>query len=263
MNFLSANIIKLSTVSCVLIGANYQAIGSPIYSNNSIQQVNQDIIEFIVPQSDRSEPTNDTESDGRPPNRVSGADRDNCSGSDLPLTALIPSSSTGLTVSEYPTLWFYIPYHQNNVSTGEFIINDDEGNQVYRGFFELKNTPGVVKIQVPNEMDNRLDVDREYNWFFKLFCNSQDPASYVFVEGNMKRVSMTVNLKNKLESATEKSYMIYARHGIWYDALTSLAEELQIQPNNEVLKHNWRRMLQEAEAEDLAEESIINCCTLN
>ena len=80
--------------------------------------------------------------------RAGMGSRDNCPAVANALTALIPlqeeqrvSKQTdksisgiveGLTTSERPTFWFYIPYTKDLTASAEFILQDSAGSDIYQ-----------------------------------------------------------------------------------------------------------------------------------
>ncbi|MEQ8964087.1 MAG: DUF928 domain-containing protein, partial [Coleofasciculus sp. C2-GNP5-27] len=92
----------------------------------------------------------DFQSDGRSGNRTGGGSRSKCPPMDFPLTALVPESNWGRTLKAHPTLWFYVPYSPKQAPVGEFVLQDEAGNDVYRLPFQLSQTPGLVRLSIPD-----------------------------------------------------------------------------------------------------------------
>lgn len=175
------------------------------------------------------------------------------------LTALVPvyqskdvSSVFGLTVSANPTLWFYVPY--NSQFPGEFVLYDGENKTVYKASFTLSGRSGVVKISLPSSVS--LEVDRQYQWYFKIYCQRGQPP--MSVSGKIKRVNFSnPALKSQLEKATLSDRIsILAANGIWYDALTAAAEVRKTDPND----GNWPSLLRQIDLSNIASEPILDCC---
>src|SRR5919199_5905402 len=78
---------------------------------------------------------------GPPPGRrVPGGDLDplnpNCKKTSQPITVLVPANSQGTITSERLTLWFYVPYAPEDITSAEFsVINRDETEYVYETRF--------------------------------------------------------------------------------------------------------------------------------
>lgn len=218
---------------------------------------------------------------GIPTGRQRGAAaRGNCPAVDLPLTALVPAVEQklgqeqgkaltmtnvwGLTVAEYPTFWFYVPYSQASAGSGEFVLQDEEDNDVYRTPVTLPGTPGTVSLPLPST-SAPLEIGKRYHWYFKIYCNPQrisNPVNPIFVEGWVQRVTPNPSLTSQLMVATPKQQIaLYATNGIWYEALTSLAELRLVEPNDATLKADWADLLRSISLGNVASQPIVQCCT--
>ncbi len=190
-----------------------------------------------------------------------------------PLTALMPvtkgtssgqSASTtpttsesvyGLTVAERPTFWFYVPYPLTSSRPVEFVLQDENGNDVYQTqFTESGTVPGVVGLQLPPTVDP-LEVGKRYRWFFLIYCNPEQPT---FVEGWVERVELNPTLKNQLDQATtpQQKAALYAEAGVWYEAVTTLAELRRQKPNDQAVSAQWLELLQSVDLEAIATEPV-------
>jgi Domain of Unknown Function (DUF928) len=171
-----------------------------------------------------------------------------------PLTAIVPISTStkppvvwGLTTSERPTFWFYVPYSAP-ATYAEFVLEDATENQTkYK--IPLKNTPGVVNFKLP-DTSTPLVVDKQYRWYFNIYCKENN-GILGYVEGNVQRKSLSPTIKTQLEKATPRQKVaIYASNGIWHEAITTLAQQ------RSTLKADWTSLLQSIGLENLASEPI-------
>ena len=199
--------------------------------------------------------------------------RGGCPRVTTPLTALMPvtkatssgqSTSTtttttesvyGLTVAERPTFWFYVPYPLTSSRPVEFVLQDENGNDVYQTqFTESGTVPGVVGLQLPPTVDP-LEVGKRYRWFFLIYCNPEEPT---FVEGWVERVELNPTLKNQLDQATtpQQKATVYAEAGVWFEAVTTLAELRRQKPNDQALNAQWLELLQSVDLEAIATEPV-------
>ena len=192
--------------------------------------------------------------------RRGGASRcPDCSNYDLPVTALVPGEQSqsflALTISEYPTFWFYVPYRLTAKHTVEFVLQDDKDNYIYKTTFTPAVTPaGVMGIGTAAP----LEIGKQYHWTFSV----QDRSNFVFVQGLVQRLQPNANLKSQLESATlQERISLYATHGIWHDAITALAELRRNSPQDAALTVDWIDLLQSVGLNNIATEPINQCCT--
>lgn len=190
-----------------------------------------------------------------------GASRnDACQVTDQPLTALVPVSKEsvwGLTLSEHPSFLFYLPYSLTPNSPIEFVLQDEEQNTVYQAYLHPSQSPGVVKITLP-ETTTPLAIERMYHWYFLVYCDATKP---IFVEGWVKRVALNSDLRVRLEKAVpHEKIALMAAGGIWYDALRDLAELRLTYPNDTSLIADWENLLESADLDAIANEPLVKCC---
>lgn len=192
------------------------------------------------PQSNQKLP--DFSAYGRPGRRVGGGSRSPCPAIEPPLTALMPASNWGRTIAERPTFWFYIPYSPQQAPAGEFVLQEEKGNDVYRTSFTLPKTPGFVSFNTPPQAAP-LEINQWYRWYFKVYCEPQTSSTPVFVEGWVQRVERTAELDRQLKAAELEDYRIYAVNGLWFDALAHLAELRLSNTSNSKLVNDWANLL--------------------
>ncbi|NER26980.1 MAG: DUF928 domain-containing protein [Symploca sp. SIO1C4] len=186
------------------------------------------------------------------------------------LTALVPAfegisddplseSVLGLTLEERPTFWFYVPKPLTPTTELEFILEDEQGNQLYQSSFTVsKNSSGIVSIKLPSTV-KALEVGKIYYWHFKTYLYPNFPTS---VDGWVQRVALKSSLQSQLEQATPKQEAaIYAANGIWHEAITSLAKLRRQHPEDKDLSEDWSKLLQDVHLEAIAQEPIVDCCT--
>lgn len=184
----------------------------------------------------------DFSGDGRPGRRTGGGSRNPCLIKDPPLTALIPVSNSGKTVAERPTFWFHVPYSAKEAPSGEFVLQEEGGKDVYRTPFTLPGMPGFVSLSIPSTKAP-LEVNKWYRWYFKLYCEAEKTSAPIFVEGWVQRVELTPALEKQLKAATPREYTAYASNSIWYDAVSTLAKLRSAAPSNSTLDNDWNNLL--------------------
>jgi hypothetical protein len=207
--------------------------------------------------------------------RAGMGSRDNCPAVPTALTALVPlreeqrvSKQTdksisgiveGLTTSERPTFWFYVPYTQDLTASAEFILQDSAGNDIYRNAIALPPKPGVISVSLPSNAS--LQVGKTYRWYLKVRCNQQQTASVpIYVEGDIQRVNLDSRVMQQLEAAVDprQKVAIYAEEGIWFDSLTMLAQLRQKNPNDASVAWDWQSLLQSVNLDNVATAPLVN-----
>ena len=174
----------------------------------------------------------------------------------------------GLTNEEYPTFWFFVPYQKSLIDSIEFVIKDESSKQsqtLYRTVVTIPEVPGIISIPL-NANTPPLQVNKMYHWFFKIkvICNPQQPPERQYVEGWVQRVNPNPQLVDSLKQATPQQWVnLYAENGIWYDALTTLAELRLSKPEDPTLAMEWMNLLKSVDLENLAKQPLIKCCQDN
>jgi Domain of Unknown Function (DUF928) len=197
-----------------------------------------------------------------------GASRDPlCGTGNQLLTALVPSLPGeemleivwARTVSDRPAFWFYVPYTLNPNIPLEFILKDAQNQVLYQTTFEVaESSPGIVKFTLPDTVAP-LEIDKMYHWDFRVYCH---PTTPVFVGGWIQRIALDRALESQIEAATPREQIaLYAENGIWYEALSNLAEQRQLEPEDPQLIEDWNSLLESVGLQDIATESIVECCS--
>ncbi|MBD1847051.1 DUF928 domain-containing protein [Cyanobacteria bacterium FACHB-63] len=152
------------------------------------------------------------------------------------LTALVPSDHYGLTWSARPTFWVYVP----QTSARQIVLSVKQGNQHHsQRFIPITGQPGVIGIQAA-ENSSPLEVGKTYQWAIVLVCGDRPSPNDPVVSAWVRRAQPTEPLSSQ---TTLQQAARYGKQGIWYDALTTLAEAKRSQPNNADLDKTWTRFL--------------------
>jgi hypothetical protein len=190
--------------------------------------------------------------------------REGCPNLKTPITALVPGEETNgtsffaSTVAEHPTFWVYVPELPTNLRSGEFVLQDEQENDVWRTPLTLPEKSGAIAISLPQNPQYALKQNSKYHWFFRVYCGDpQNQPEYIFVDAWMQRVALTPNLQRQLETAKPQEYTAYAAHNIWYDAVTNLAELRRTNPGDRVLTQEWTNLLKAVDLEELAQAPIV------
>lgn len=196
-----------------------------------------------------------------------GASRGKCPVASSQLTALVPVLPKtpdrpdaipvwALTVSDRPTFWFYVPYPLTRDLATEFVLQDEQGKYLYQTSLAQSGTPpGVVSVTLPATVPP-LEVDKRYHWYFLIYCTASNP---MFVDGWVERKP---NALSQTALSREQAQR-YAANGIWYDALTTLAQLRRQKPQDSTLTQDWTNLLQSAGLGTIAPAPLVDCCTPN
>jgi hypothetical protein len=169
------------------------------------------------------------------------------------LIPLLPPNRFGLTISSNPTFFAYVP--KTTAIAVEFTLENQQGKGIAHKRLALTSTPSIVSIQFEK---TPLEVGQDYKWLISVVCETGDPED-AFSEGIIRRIQPEPALLRKLEnaSAIERVY-IYAKFGIWHEAIADLANLRLSQPNNTDLKASWQTLLKSSSLEPIADISLKN-----
>jgi len=199
-----------------------------------------------------------------PGNRIEDYDASRCHGyrPPLPLIALIPQSTFGTTLDEYPTLYFYIPDVSLKNVQAEFTFYDKNMNTIiYEKKIPLQVSDSIVAVDLANAPDlPPLEMGKPYFWYFSIIFDPYDRSDSTYVGGWIQRVSPTSHINQELDRATpEAKPAIYANHGIWYETLESLVQLRCSEPEDSTLASNWQSLLQQVGLSNIARKPLAQC----
>lgn len=203
---------------------------------------------------------------GAPGMRYSGATRSGgsidvgCQSSSEPMTALVPATNRGMSTAERPTFFYYLPKTSQPL---EFALLDENDDLIYRTEFAPNKIPGVVSINLSTLAGAPpLEIGKNYHWFMSIICDRQDRSTDIYVNGWIQRIEPEPALKRELQKATPKERVsLYAVNGIWHDALKTLYETRQSNPNNQVVAEEWVDLLKSVGLGAIAKQPLVDCCT--
>ncbi|WNZ44116.1 DUF928 domain-containing protein [Leptolyngbya boryana CZ1] len=233
------------------------ALLSPVILSPPVQSFDWSFFRFVPPPPPRT-----TLPGGR---ARGGASRGDCKNMTPSLTALAPSEIAsdpgvsnvwGLTISERPTLWFYLPYTGESPYQAEFVLQDESGNKLDHVTVPLPKQPGTIGIKVSDKVPP-LQVGKTYRWFFKVYCGAKEKTP-IYVEGVVERTRLSSVLEKELEETKpDQKVKFYAENGLWYDTLTALGQLRQNNSENKEFRNAWTSLLQSAKLQDVADAPIV------
>ncbi|MEM7591120.1 MAG: DUF928 domain-containing protein [Cyanobacteria bacterium P01_A01_bin.83] len=190
-----------------------------------------------------------------PPNKVKpggGLDftRQACLEDTKSLVALTPINNPVTTTKSYPSFLFYIPDQASNMEYGEFsLLSADDKSRVYHTQVKFKNTPGIIKIDLPSESQYALKEGEIYHWYFRIFCQQNtDISASLDIDGWIQRIPLTPSREKMIEAASTD---------IWYDSLVFTVNNLLDFPQNSQTQNNWRQLLLHINLEYLVDAPIV------
>ncbi|MCU0565490.1 MAG: DUF928 domain-containing protein [Oculatellaceae cyanobacterium Prado106] len=202
---------------------------------------------------------------GEPSGRPEGGGSRGCDA-----IALVPQTTVGQwgqTTEAHPTFWFRLAVGRNLTSGDRlaFKLMDETNQVVYQSEFAAPAVaPGVVKFALPNSTP-ALQVNQLYRWEFSIRCDAATIEDIPgLVQGSIQRVELSEAIANTLTTPTAPldRAKLYASQGIWYDAMTTLGNELQPSnsPNPEI-QTAWNRLLVQINLSNLESVPLVSCCS--
>ena len=185
--------------------------------------------------------------DGLPGRRVGGGTR----GESLPIVALVPETSEGLTTLANPTFFFYVP-NTTSPKMAELVLNDENGQTVYEKKIALNGNSGVVEISIlADGKIKSLEIGKNYRWYFAVVPNANDRTNDIYVTGWIKRVQPSAEVVNQLKYLEPLDRVaVYTRNQLWYDAVATLGELRRSRPNDPAVQARWRELLRSVKLDD-------------
>jgi len=166
---------------------------------------------------------------------------------------LLPQSNIGLTVEQRPSIIVYIA--PTTARKLFFSIQDEDDNNYYETTLQLPEQAGVMQVKLPNEAP-ALVSGKNYQYSLATICGEYlQPDDYA-VSGWIKRVQPKASLQNQKPSLELASK--FAKEGVWYDALSTLAIVKRSQPSNQSVVSSWQQLLDYAGLSTISREPIVN-----
>jgi hypothetical protein len=173
------------------------------------------------------------------------------------LTALMPVSAEtqlGLTVAAYPQFFVYVP--ETSAQTAEFVLKDENENDVYRTTFPISSQAGITSVSLPKTVAP-LEIGKNYHWYVSIVCNPKNRRHDAFVDGWTRRIELSATLASELEKATPRDRAdLYGKAGIWHEAISTLAQLRGEAPNDAKLAAEWKKLLESAGLKQIADLPI-------
>ena len=186
--------------------------------------------------------------------------RGSCSNLSPPLIAFMPpppadeesrvvlaeglESALALTVSDYPTFWFYVPKELKDIEFAEFMMQNERDEDVLENPIKVYlKTSGIVSFKLPSREDP-LEVNKPYHWYFSVLCDSERPSRNPSIDGWIERVQLETS-REELAAVTPRGrFELYASKDIWHETLEFLAEQRCRYRQNPLYVEYWDAILQ-------------------
>ncbi|MEG4813691.1 DUF928 domain-containing protein [Microcoleus sp. K5-D4] len=197
--------------------------------------------------------------DGVPGRREGGGTRGlECPTATTTLTALIPQSTMGQTISAKPTFFYYLPVALDK--TVQFELADERDKTLYKKSFRMVTSrAGVVSVSLASD-DNSpaLEVGKNYQWYFTIKCNPKNTRDDVLVSGWINRTALAPTVQTELDRSPDRTKLsIFAQQRLWYEYLATLAQLRIESPSDASLAIKWSALLNSVELGKIAQEPLV------
>ena len=144
------------------------------------------------------------------------------------LTALVPFSHVGQTISGHPTFTWFVP--DSPPSPLQFWLLTRTGELLYRT--EIQSQPGIMSISLPSNLP-QLSIGQSYQWQVALVCDPNELSSNLVAAAEIQVVQPAASLQSQLAAAQTPQQRIdlYAESGLWYDALAEARKASETSQN--------------------------------
>lgn len=171
---------------------------------------------------------------GAPKVRVSAASRGG--DEELPSLYVLAPDHVGVTVEAKPTLFWF----QSKTTTLPIrfsLAEHDAIDPLLEFTFRGPRLAGRVPVSLA-DFGVRLDRGVEYRWTVAIRPDPGKPSKDIFAEGRIVRLAPSEKLARELKGAAEEARAaVFASHGVWYDALLALDDQVRVRPDDA----HWRR----------------------
>lgn len=185
---------------------------------------------------------------GAPGGRIGGGTR-GLAAQWIQMAALAPDH-IALTVQEQPSLFWYI--NQATEVPAVFTFIDKEST---RPIVEVRLPEaieaGIHRVRV-SDFDLHLMLGVQYEWFVSLVRDPDRRSKDVIAGAVIERVQPSEALKVERAAAKVDLTYRYAEAGIWYDALETISDLIEMAPADETLRRQRASLLEQVGLPEVA-----------
>jgi Domain of Unknown Function (DUF928) len=182
-----------------------------------------------------------------------------------PLTTLVPQTNLGLTISEYPQFFWYVPKTRAKTATFALFRGNDQDPQqslIYETTINILHSGTVMNFVLPKSQQlPPLVLNQDYYWSIILNCNTDDLFVNPRAEGWVQRVAISNSLKQQLSRAKPGDRpQIFAQNQLWFDTVSSLASLRCEHSSDSALLASWKQLLKSVQLDKIAEQPVHHKC---
>ncbi|MEM7771182.1 MAG: DUF928 domain-containing protein [Cyanobacteria bacterium P01_A01_bin.37] len=166
------------------------------------------------------------------------------------LVPILADDTQNLTALDHPSLLVYI--NNNEVSQLFLSVMGNEDGYDYQTVVPISEDSGILKIALPNDAPPLL-AGSIYQWSLAIVCGESLRPDDPFVRGQIQRVELADAPRN----TTIESVAFYVDNGVWYDAISTLADIRQVNAADVEVSSSWTALLGAVGLEEFASSTLL------
>lgn len=193
---------------------------------------------------------------GTPARTVGGGSRG--PGSGVPALYVLVPDHVAQTASAQPSLFWYIDKAPSGSMHFVFTLLDQDGlDPLVEAKLATPSGPGIQRIRLSDHAVE-LQPGVEYEWSVSLVLESGEPATDKVSIGFIDRVERSSELETRLSGRGDAdAAYVFAESGLWYDALTSLGNALDAEPERADLGRAQAELLRQVGLKMVADGEVL------
>jgi len=187
--------------------------------------------------------------------RVTGGSRG--SGDSAVTLDVLAPDEIGVTTQEQPSLYWF----QSKPAQAKFeltLLEENKPKPIVQVMVERSTKAGIQRLKL-SDQKAKLALGVEYQWVVALITDPDNRSKDLVASVVIKRIEPSADLKEKVNKASAAALPnVYAKAGIWYDALTALSDQIDAQPDNKALRQTRADLLQQVGLKAAAQAESVN-----
>lgn len=167
---------------------------------------------------------------GAPQVRVGAASR--APGDPLPVLQVIAPDHAGYTVSEQPTLYWYLSSPTKLPIEFSITENGKLNPPLFEMMVQGSSTKGILPLDL-GRYGVSLSMGKGYKWKVAIISDPADRTKDSIAAGEVQRIDNPPALAERLNNAKPADRVrIYGEFGLWYDALHESCKQIRDNPDD-------------------------------
>jgi hypothetical protein len=174
---------------------------------------------------------------------------------DRPVLLVLVPDHTGLTVHAQPTLYWYVSQPINRPISVK-ITSDSMATPLLDTTILPPIPAGILALPLA-QYATQLVTGVHYQWGLELATDPTQPSSSLWSSGAIEREAPSPEFLAKLDLAAPSDQpALYAKEGLWYDALDSLSAFIQVAPDDLALRQHRASLLEQVGLHEPAAQDL-------